>query len=141
MAATPGNGSQGGDLLGRLSVAEVEIRNLREADGRIDAEIQRQRDRWHSLGNIVNGFAEVERTVDVLQQSVRDLQVEVRSLRSAIDKLQGPGGAIEQLNSLAEDRRFRKRLLGWAAAVGFAAASAWAFVEKVAPYLKLPTKP
>lgn len=135
MAAQPGNGL---DLNGRLSVVEAHVGHLREADARIDGEIEKLRLFRHAATNIVTGWTEFEKGVDALQQTVRDLQAEVRALRTASDKLTGPGGAIEQLAQLAEDRRFKRRLLGWAAGAGAAAASAWAFIQAVWPYIRIP---
>ena len=74
----------------------------------------------------------------IYERMVDDTEAEVRALRMANDKLQGPGGAIEQLAQLAEDRRFKRRLLGWAAGAGAAAASAWAFIQAVWPYIRIP---
>lgn len=136
VAATPG--SNGLDVNGRLSVLETHVRHQAETNARIDAEIQRQRDRWHSLGNVVNGWPEVERSIDALKQISVELQAEVKALRVANDKLQGPGGAIEQLNSLAEDRRFKRRMLGWAAWLSGAIATGFALLQMALPYLRWP---
>lgn len=138
MAAQPGNGL---DLNGRVAVLETRLGQQVETNARFDEEIRRLREFRHAAANIVNGWTEFERAVDALQRTVSELQTEVRALRSANDKLQGPGGAIEQLAQLAEDRRFKRRLLGWAAWASGAATAAWAFAQAVWPYIKLPTKP
>ena len=138
VAATPANGL---DVHGRVAVLETRLTQQTETNQRVEAEIQRLRDFRHAATNIVTGWAEFERGIDVLQQTVRELQAEVRSLRAANDKLTGPGGAIEQLAQLAEDRRFKRRLLGWAAWLSGGIATAWAFAQAVWPYVKLPPKP
>lgn len=138
MAASPHNGL---DFNGRLSVVEAHVDHLQRADARIDGEIEKLRQFRHAANNLVNGWSEFEKGVDALQQTVRDLQSEVKALRAANDKLQGPGGAIEQLAQLAEDRRFKRRMLGWAAWLSGGIATAWAFAQAVWPYVKLPTKP
>lgn len=142
MPAPPGNGirPEPADLLGRMSVAEVEIRTLREADARAEVEIQRLRDFRHAANNIVNGWQEFERAVDTMQRTVGVLQDQVAQLRAFDEKLTGPNGAIEQLNSLAEDRRFKRRMLGWAAWLSGAVATAWAFGQALMPYIRMPPK-
>lgn len=133
--------SNGLDLNGRVAVLETRLGQQVETNARFDEEIRRLREFRHAAANIVNGWTEFERAVDSMQRAVADLQGEVKALRAANDKLQGPGGAIEQLNSLAEDRRFKRRLLGWAAWLSGGIATAWAFAQAVWPYVKLPTKP
>ena len=142
MAAAPGNGGSNGlDLHGRLAVLETRAGQQEQTNARFDAEIARLREFRHAAANIVNGWTEFERAVDALQRTVTELQAEVRALRTANDKLQGPGGAIEQLAQLAEDRRFKRRLLGWAAWLSGGIATAWAFAQAVWPYLKVSSKP
>lgn len=126
------------DLEGRLGIVEVELRGLRESDTRQADEIMRLRDFRHAAGNIVNGWRDFERTVNDLQRGIEALQREVAGIRAANDKLQGPGGAIEQLNQLAEDRRFKRRLLGWAAWVAGIVTSIWAFVQTLWPHIRFP---
>ena len=133
--------SNGLDVTGRVAVLETRLSQQAETNARVEQEIQRLRDFRHAATNIVTGWAEFERGVDALAQSVRELQAEVRELRKANDKLMGPGGAIEQLAQLAEDRRFKRRLLGWAAWLSGGIATAWAFAQAVWPYVKLPPKP
>ena len=129
-----------GDLLGRMREAEIEIRHLREADARAESEIQRLRDFRHAANNIVNGWKEFEAAVDAMQRSVSALQEQVTQLKAFDEKLTGPGGALEQLNSLAEDRRFKRRMLGWAAWLSGAVATAWAFGQALMPYIRVPPK-
>ena len=126
------------DLDGRLGIVEVELRGLRESDARQAEEIMRLRDFRHAAGNIVNGWREFEKTVADLQRGIEALQREVTALRVANDKLQGPGGAIEQLNQIAEDRRFKRRLLGWAAWVAGIVTSVWAFAQMLWPHIRFP---
>ena len=133
--------SNGLDLNGRVAVLETRLGQQIETNARFDEEIRRLREFRHAAANIVNGWTEFERAVDALQRTVSELQAEVRALRMANDKLQGPGGAIEQLAQLAEDRRFKRRLLGWAAWLSGGIATAWAFAQAVWPYVKLPPKP
>lgn len=133
--------SNGLDLNGRVAVLETRLGQQVETNARLDEEIRRLREFRHAAANIVNGWTEFERAVDSMQRAVADLQGEVKALRAANDKLQGPGGAIEQLNSLAEDRRFKRRMLGWAAWISGGIATAWAFAQTAWPYLKFPAKP
>ena len=141
MTPPPGNSARAepGDLLGRLSVAEVQIRHLDETDKRIEGEVTELRKFKHAYGNILNGWKDFEAGVEAMQKSVSALQEQVAQLRTFDERLMGPGGAIEQLNSLAEDRRFKRRMYGWAAWLSGAIVAAFALLQAAAPYLKWPT--
>lgn len=139
VAAQPG--ANGLDLNGRLSVVEEKVRHQVETNQRVEAEIQRLRDFRHAAANIVNGWSEFERAVEEMRRAVTDLQAQVRALNAANERLQGPGGAIEQLNALAENRRFWRRLFGIAAWAGGAVAAVLAFLQSVAPHIRWPWSP
>ncbi len=134
----PGTSPAGLDVNGRVAVVETRLSQQAETNQRVDAEIARLREFRHAAANIVNGWSEFERAVEEMRRAVSDLQTEVKALRVANDKLQGPGGAIEQLNSLAEDRRFKRRMLGWAAWLSGAIATGFALLQMALPYLRWP---
>lgn len=137
----PGASPAGLDVNGRVAVVETRLSQQAETNQRVDAEIARLREFRHAAANIVNGWSEFERAVEEMRRAVSDLQTEVKALRAANDKLQGPGGAIEQLNALAENRRFWRRLFGVAAWAGGAVAAVLAFLQAVAPHVRWPWSP
>lgn len=60
-----------GDLPSRVAVLESRLAG-------IDAEIARQRDRWHSLGNVVNGYPETTRELDAAVKRLDAMEQEIK---------------------------------------------------------------
>lgn len=126
------------DPAGKIAVLEARADFSDKTNERLEAEIKQLREFRHAAINIVNGWADFEKGVDALIGTVRELQTEVRSLKAANEKLTGPGGAIEQLAQLAEDRRFKRRMVGWAASVAGIVTAIWAVAQALFPHIRFP---